>query len=407
VSRPLEGVRVLDVARMVTGPVACYYLAALGADVVRVEPPGGDPTWNGPPFVGPSGLHPGPRTPDDISLAPLRRQRGKRSVVVDLHDGRGRDLVLRLAGWADVLVENFRPGYLAARGLSHEALLAANPRLVHCAVTGFGHTGPYRDLPAMDLVVQAMSGLMAKTGFPDGPPTKSGVMIGDQVPTLFAVIGILAALHQRDRDGRGRFVDVSMMDSLLQLVWDEPVDHYEDAGRPPRTGNTDLRAGPIGAFATSDGGHVAIVPTSEDHWQRLCAEMDRPDLAVHDRTTRRGEVLQALVGEVAAWCRERSTAEVLAAFRRTGAPSGTVEAPAVGRTDPHVAERGSLEELAYAPAGGPTGFLGPTVPFHISDAEIGAAPAERLGASTDAVLAELCGCSPQELAALRADGVIA
>jgi crotonobetainyl-CoA:carnitine CoA-transferase CaiB-like acyl-CoA transferase len=231
-------------------------------------------------------------------------------------------------------------------------------------------------------------------------------MIGDQVPTLFAVIGTLAALRARDRDGVGRFVDVSMMDSLLQLVWDEPVDHYEDAGRPPRTGNTDLRAGPIGAFATSDGGHVAIVPTSEDHWLRLCAEMERPDLAVHTRTARRGALLQELVGEVAAWCRTRSTAEVLAAFRRTGAPSGTVEPPAGGRTDPHVAERGSLEELVYAPAGGPTGFLGPTVPFHISDAEIGAAPAERLGASTDAVLEELCGLSPAELATLRTDGVI-
>jgi formyl-CoA transferase len=398
-------VRVLDVARMVTGPVACYYLAALGAEVVRVEPPGGDPTWMGPPFVGPDGVHPGPRGVDDISLAPLRRQRGKRSVVVDLHDERGRAILLRLAAWADVLVENFRPGYLAARGLSHEELLAANPRLVHCAVTGFGHTGPYRDLPAMDLVVQAMSGLMAKTGFPDGPPTKSGVMIGDQVPTLFAVIGILAALRARDRDGAGRFVDVSMMDSLLQLVWDEPVDHYERAGMPPRSGNTDLRAGPIGAFATRDG-HVTIVPTSEEHWQRLCVEMDRPDLAVHTRATRRGERLQALVAEVGAWCRERTTAEVLAAFRRTGAPSGAVEPPAVGRTDPHVAERGSLEELAYAPAGGPTGYLGATVPFHISDAEVGAAPAERLGASTDAVLRDLCGLADDELATLRADGVI-
>jgi formyl-CoA transferase len=406
VSRPLEGVRVLDISRMVTGPVACYYLAALGAEVVRVEPPGGDPTWSGPPFVGPAGVHAGPRTADDISLAPLRRQRGKRSVVVDLHDERGRAIVLQLAAWADVLVENFRPGYLAARGLDREALAAANPRLVHCAVTGFGHTGPYRDLPAMDLVVQAMSGLMAKTGFPDGPPTKSGVMIGDQVPTLFAVIGILAALRQRDRDGRGRFVDVSMMDSLLQLVWDEPVDHYERAGMAPRSGNTDLRAGPIGAFATLDG-HVTIVLTTEEHWQRLCAEMDRPDLAVHTRTTRRGALLQELVGEVAAWCRTRSTADVLAAFRRTGAPSGTVEPPAVGRTDPHVAERASLEELRYEPAGGATGFLGPTVPFHISDAEIGAAPAERLGTSTDAVLAELCGLSSAELAALRADGVIA
>ncbi len=404
-TRPLEGVRVLDLSSMVTGPVACYHLAALGAEVVRVEPPGGDPTWSGPPFVGPSGLHPGPRGDDDIALAPLRRQRGKRSVVIDLHDERGRALVLRLVSRSDVLVENFRPGSLAARGLSHDDLLAANPRLVHCAVTGFGQTGPYRDLPAMDLVVQAMSGLMAKTGFPDGPPTKSGVMIGDQVPTLFAVIGILAALRARDRDGRGRLVDVSMLDSLLQLVWDEPVDHYERAGMAPRAGNTDLRAGPIGAFATSDG-HVTLVLTNEDQWQRLCAEMDRPDLAVHTKVTRRGAVLQDLVREVSAWCRPRSTAEVLAAFRRAGAPSGPVERPAVGATDPHVAARGALEELGYGPAGGPTGFLGPTVPYRIGDDELTTSPAERLGASTDAVLADLCDLSPADLATLRANGVI-
>lgn len=404
-TRPLSGVQVLDLTRMVSGPLACHYLAALGADVIRIEPPGGDATWTTPPFVGPDGVHAGPRGPRDIALAPLRRARGKRSVVLDVKHPRGRDIVLRLLRDTDVLVENFRPGVMDGLGLSRAALDAVNPRLIHCSITGFGHRGPYRDRPAMDLVVQAMSGMMARTGFPDGPPVKSGVMIGDEVTAVFAALAVVAALRQRDQDRQGRFVDVTMFESLLNFVWDEPVDHYEDSGVPPRTGNVDLRAGPIGAFATRDG-HVAMVLTSDAQWQRLCEHLGRPDLASLTRDDRRGARLAEINAAVAAWCAGHTTAECIATLDACDLPAGVVEPPWIGRHDPHVAALGTLEPLGHGALDGPTGYLGPRLPFRIDDVDLHTTPAEILGASTEEILRTRCGCDDTELAGLRAEGVI-
>jgi crotonobetainyl-CoA:carnitine CoA-transferase CaiB-like acyl-CoA transferase len=404
--RPLAGVRLLDATRMVSGPLACHYLAALGANVVRFEPPGGDPTWTTPPFVGPNGVHAGPRGPDDIGLAPLRRARGKRSVVLDVKHPRAKELFLDLVTWADVLVENFRPGVMDGLGFDRATLMQRNERIIHCSITGYGHDGPYRDRPAMDLVVQAVSGLLAKTGFPDGPPTKSGVMIGDQLPAIFAALAVLAALRARDQDGQGRFVDVTMFESLLNLVWDEPVDRYQDAGLGERFGNRDPRAGPLGVFETRDGA-IAMVLTGDDQWECVCDRIERPDLAHHTSATRRGEILDAVNEAVAAWCVTRTTKESLADLDSCGVPCGRVEPPWVGRTDPHVAARGTLEQLGHGALAEPTSFLGPRLPFRIEDVDLTTAPAETLGASTDAVLRDICGVDDKELDALRAEGVIA
>jgi crotonobetainyl-CoA:carnitine CoA-transferase CaiB-like acyl-CoA transferase len=165
----------------------------------------------------------GARGERDLGLSPLRRGRGKRSVVLDLKTGAGLDVFGRLLGVSDVLVENFVPGTLAGLGLDDAALAQRYPRLVHCSITGYGHDGPYADRSSLDLVVQAVSGLMAKTGFPEGPPTKVGATVGDQVPAIYAALGVVAALRQRDRDGRGQKVDVAMLDALVALLWDEPL----------------------------------------------------------------------------------------------------------------------------------------------------------------------------------------
>jgi len=403
--RPLAGVKVLDITRIVSGPLACQFLAALGADVIRIEPPGGDHTWRTPPFVGPNGVHPGPPGPDDIPLAPLRRSRGKRSVVLDLKSARGRALVLDLVAWADVLVDNFRPGAMDGLGLSRDVLTARNDRLVHCSITGYGHDGPYRDRPAMDAVIQATSGFMAKTGFPDGPPVKSGAMIGDEIPAVFAALGVLAALRARDQDGKGRFVDLSMFEALLTILWDEPIDHYEDAGLGPRFGNTDPRAGPIGVFATLDG-HVAMVLTSDDQWPPLCDAMGRPDLAHHTSATRRGDTLTVINAAIAEWSATITTADAGAVLDRCGIPCGPVQPPWIGRRDPHVAARGSLQPLQHAALDEPTPYLGARLPFLIDDVDLSSSAAEPLGASTDDVLRDVCGLTDEELNELRADGVI-
>lgn len=404
--KPLDGIRVLDFTRMVSGPICCGFLAALGAEVVRVETTRGDPTWLTPPQVGPGGVHRDPRGPRDIGISPLRKHRGKRSVVIDVEAAAGRELFLRLVECCDVLVENFVPGTMAKMGLDYPVLEARNPGLVHCSITGYGPDGPYRDRSAMDLVVQAVSGMMAKTGFPDGPPTKVGATIGDQVPALFAALGVVAALRQRDREGRGQQVDVAMLDALVTLLWDEPLDDYEDRGVPERVGNGDPRGAPLDTFATTDG-WAAVVLTNDGQWQRLSALMGRPELAerwpgYRERMAHREEVNAA----VADWCRERRTAEVVDRFVGIGVPVGPVQSAFAARRDPQVAHRGALERLRHPDLPEPTDFLAPVLPLRLSRADTRLAPAEPLGASTNAVLRELLGLGDDELARLRADGVL-
>ena len=402
--RPLEGILLLDLTRVVSGPTCCYYLAALGADVVRIEPPGGDMTWQSPPFVGPDGEHSGRRGERDIPLSPLRRQRGKRSVVLDLQSPAGAATLRRLAARADALVENFRPGVMDDLGLGWSTLSELNERLVYCAITGYGPDGPYRDRPSMDIAIQAMSGLMAKTGFTDGPPTKVGAMIGDQVPGVFAALGVVAALRQRDLDGRGQHVDVSMLDGLLSLLWDEPLDRYEDDGWPERLGNGDPRGGPLDCFKTIDG-WVALVVGTDGHWVKITRQMGRPELAAEFPTVRERapaiDQLNAIVGE---WASTMTSADFLAELGEAGIPAGPVNPPWMARTDPHVAHRGSLERLGHADLDAPSEYLGARLPIRFSRADTATSPAEPLGASTRAALADVLGLDDADLDALAADG---
>jgi formyl-CoA transferase len=402
--KPLHGIRVLDASHVVSGPVCCWYLAALGAEVIRVEPPGGDHGWRTKPVVGPAGAHRGDPGPRDIAISPLRRGRGKRSVVLDLKREEARAVFKRLASVSDVLVQNALPGAMERLGLDYASLAPANPRLVYCTITGYGHDGPYRDRPSMDLVVQAMSGIMAKTGFPDGPPTKVGATIGDQVPALFAALGILAALRQRGVDGKGQLVDVAMLDSLLALLWDEPIDDFAAQGIPERVGNGDPRGAPLDVFATRDG-HAAVVLTQDAQWEKLCAEMARPDLAKRypDYRARLAD-RDGVNGAVADWCRTRATDDVVERLLAIGIPAGPVRSPYDAPKDPHVRHRGSLEPLLHPDRAEPTGFLGAALPIRLSRADRAMAPAEPLGASTEAVLRELLGIDDGEIQALRTAG---
>jgi crotonobetainyl-CoA:carnitine CoA-transferase CaiB-like acyl-CoA transferase len=402
--QPLAGVRVLDASHVVSGPVCCWLLAALGAEVLRVEPPGGDHTWRTLPFVGPQGAHRGARGPRDIAISPLRRGRGKRSLVLDLKTDAGRDVFRRLARRCDVLVENALPGSMERLGLDYASLAPTCPQLVYCSISGYGHEGPYRDHPSMDLVVQAVSGLMAKTGFPDGPPTKVGCTIGDQVPALFAALGIVSALRQREREGRGQRIDVAMLDSLLTLLWDEPIDDFEDQGLPERVGNGDPRGAPLDVFRSADG-WLALVLTQDAQWAKLCAEMGRPELAARWPDYRsRIAARDAVNASVAHWCRTLPTEAAVERLLAAGIPAGPVRSPYAARRDPHVAARGALVPLRHPDLEQPSRYLGPALPIRFSRADSATAPAEPLGASTEAVLRELLGADDAELARLRAGG---
>jgi formyl-CoA transferase len=402
--RPLEGIRILDATRLVSGPVCCWFLAALGAEVIRVDPPGGDPTWQTLPLTGADGTHRGAPRPGDIGSSALRKGRGKRSIVLDLKNAAGRDTFRRLAKACDVLVENSVPGTMEKLGLDHASLSKDHPELVYCSITGYGHDGPYVERSAMDLVVQAVSGLMSKTGFPDGPPTKVGATVGDQVPALFAALGILAALRQRDRDGRGQYVDVAMLDSLVTLLWDEPLDDYERRGIPERYGNGDPRGAPLGVFETRDG-FAAMVMTSQEQWERLVAHMERPDLLERYASPRdRLADLDAVNAIVADWCRTRTTDDVVARCVSLGIPIGPVQSAWAARTDPHVAHRGALERLRHPEADEPTSMLAPVLPLRLSRADTSTAPTEVLGASTEPVLRALLDADDDEIARLREAG---
>lgn len=402
--RPLAGIRVLDVTHIIAGPTCTFWLASLGAEVIRIEQPGGDVTWMTRPFVGPLGESDVAQTARDIPLSPLRKQRGKRSVRLDLRTEAGAEVLRELAAVSDVLVENFAPGVMARRGLGHEDLRARNPRLVYASISGYGADGPYRDRAAMDPIVQALSGLMAKTGFADGPPTRSGATLGDQVPGIWTALGVLAALRQRDLDGEGQFIDVAMLDALLAMLWDEPIDLYEETGQPPRVGNGDTRGAPFDTFPTKDG-WVAIAAPATHQWKRLqqfLAEAAQdPRWDDHHERARNREVLAAFV---TTWTMAHTAAEITAALDAVGVPAGPVNPPWWARTDPHVAHRGTLERLRHPDLDEPTRWLAPVLPVRFSRTAIDTTPAEPIGESNAWALGELLGFDDARVAALREAG---
>jgi formyl-CoA transferase len=294
----------------------------------------------------------------------------------------------------------------ASFGLGYEDLSAANPRVVYCSISGYGHTGPDAARPAMDMAVQAASGLMAKTGFADGPPLRTGIAIGDHAAASFAALGIVAALRQRDATGRGQHVDLAMHDVLTALVWDEPVDHYAAVGMPVRTGNADPRGAPINVYECTDG-WVAVTLSSDEQWRGLCKVMDREDLVERLPTVReRARAAADVDAAVGAWASSRAAGAVERAFLDLGIAAALVRDPVAARDDAQVAAREVLEPLRHPLADGETsGFLGPRLPIAFDGRASALAPAEQLGASTEAVLRR-AGCSEAEITSLRERGIV-
>lgn len=399
---PLAGVRVLDLTQIVAGPTAAFYLASLGAEVIRVEPPGGDLTWRVGPYTGPRGLHDGPRRDDEIALGTIKRNRGKRSMVLDLKSDAGREILLRLVDVSDVVIENLRPGVLDRLGIGWPVLSVRNPRVVVCSMSGFGQFGPSRDRQAMDLTMQAITGVQAKTGFPDGPPTRSGLLAGDLGPATFAVLGVVAALFERERTGVGQHVDVAMHDVLTSWLWDDQLDRYEDQGREPRTGNSEPRGVPSDTYRASDD-WVNVLVVNDEQWKRLSAHIGRPDLAVHATNAQRVGARGDIDAAIASWCAARAAREVEEELLAIEVPVAVVEPPWVARHDPHARARRSLVPMVDH-LGHDTGLLGPRFPVHFSAGEPRLGPPEALGSSTEAVLRALLEADDATIGAWRAGG---
>jgi len=395
-ARPLEGIRVLDLTRVLAGPFATAILADLGAEVLKVERPGtGDDYRYGPSPKG------------QTSLSFENTNRGKRSITLDVRRPEGRELLLRLAERADALVENFRAGWLARQGLGPEVLQARNPRLVVASLSGFGASGPRAGEPSYDIVAQASGGLLAMTGFAEGPPVRAGGALGDFVGGLYLALGVAAALLERERGGAARVLDLSNQDAIF-AVTDSAATLYAGLGaRSPRLGNQHPFTAPYDAFPARDG-HVVIATASNKLFRQLCAAIGRPELADDERfrshrgrAARRAEV-NAIVGE---WVRPRSCDEVLAVLGPGGAqlPCARVEAPEDLLADPQLAARGMLERHPH-PALGEIVLHGNPLRF------AGAASRERalapaLGADNAAVYGEL-GLSAADLEQLAREGVV-
>jgi CoA:oxalate CoA-transferase len=386
---PLAGVVVLDLTHMLAGPYCTWVLGALGAEVTKLEMPGdGDFTRSIAPFAAGASIY--------FSSV----NRNKRSITLNLKQPAGRAAVLRLAERADVFVENNRPGVMERLGLDYQTIAHINPRIVYASISGFGQTGPYRERPAFDAVVQAMAGMMSITGEEDGPPARVGASIGDIGASLFGGIGILAALTDRATTGRGAHVDVAMFDSQIALL-ENALARYLNAGdRPQRRGSRHPLITPFQAFATKDDPIVICVDT-EAQWRRLCEIIGRTDLSANplfSDSNARTEHHAALEPELQAALSKRSRTDWLAALEAGKVPAGPLNDIAAVAEDPQVAARGMLRRV------GERTFVKQPVRFS-TYADIPEQPPPRLGEHTETVLAE-CGYSPEEIAAMRAEGAI-
>jgi formyl-CoA transferase len=393
---PLTGVRVVEATTTWAGPMCGCILADFGADVVKVELPGGEVTRGIPPFL--------PGTASPVSYLHATVNRNKRSVTIDLRHPDGKEVFLRLAQHADVVVENFRPGTMQAWGVGYRDVQQRNPDIVYVSVSAFGQFGPDSDYVGYDPLAQAASGFMSINGSVDGEPLKAATFLGDDLAGLHGALGALAALRHRDQTGEGQHVDVALLDAMLFQsngyltlgALDVPVKRF---------GNEYASVVPANAFACRDG-RVYLGTLLNPHWRALARLMGRPDLAEHPdyatgaaRCKRRGDINTL----VSAWAAEQTVEEMLARCRAERVPVAPVRDYAAAARDPHVRTRDMLQAVAHE--GGETApITGPAVKFSRSPVRIrSGAPA--LGAHTDEVLHEL-GYDTSEIRALRAKGVI-
>jgi len=384
---PLSGLRVLELARILAGPWAGQVLADLGADVIKVERRGtGDDTrgW-GPPFIaGKDGRH--------LDAAYFHAtNRGKRSIEADFETEDGKRIVRKLAARSDVLIENFKVGGLAKFGLDYKSLAPDCPRLIYCSVTGFGQDGPYASRAGYDLMAQGMGGFMSLTGMAGGEPTRAGVPVSDIFTGVYSVIGILAALAQRERTGRGVFVDTALVDSTVGVLANQGLNYLASGKVPERIGNSHPNIVPYQVFPVADG-YIIIATGNDSQYQKLCVVLGAPELAKDPayidnkaRLAHRADI----VGKLSALTGKRQSADLLAKLEAVGVPAGPINNLDQVFADPHVVHRGMKLDLPSAAAKGGT-IPGVRTPIMLDGEPMAAPrPSPRLGEHTAEVLREI------------------
>jgi crotonobetainyl-CoA:carnitine CoA-transferase CaiB-like acyl-CoA transferase len=397
-SGPLDGTLVLDLSRVLAGPWASQALADLGARVIKVERPGrGDDTrsW-GPPYV---------ESGDNKESAYfLSTNRGKESIAVDFKDPRGQSILLELACKADILIENYKVGGLAAYGLDYDSIRKINPAIVYCSISGFGQTGPYAKKPGYDFMIQAISGLMSVTGI--DKPTKVGVAVSDLITGLYATVGILGAYTHARETGQGEFVDVSLLDSQLATLANQASNYLVSGESPGLSGNAHPNIVPYQVFETADE-PIVVAVGNEAQFVSLCKALSCEALSSDPRfitNSARVQNRQTLVPLIAAGLAKRSAAFWLSELDDYGIPVGPINSISEAFADPHVLDRQTVMQLERADLGTVPSVRSPVRYQNCTLDEVRAPPA--LGDSTTAVLREI-GLSELEIENLLAAGVVA
>ena len=392
---PLDGIKVLDLTRVLAGPYATMLLGDLGAEVIKIEQPGtGDESRNFGPFK------------NGFSLYFMSVNRGKRSITLNLKTERGQAIFKQLLAQTDVLVENFRPGTMEKLGLDYDTLKTERPSLIYAACSGFGQTGPYAQQGAYDMIIQGMGGIISITGEPEGPPVRVGTSISDITAALFTTIGVLSALHHRNQTGKGQFVDVAMLDSLVAVLENAVVRYFATGEAPKPLGARHPAITPFEAFASADG-HVIIALGNDTLWAKFCAHVNQPGLILDkrfrtnaDRTENHAELFPIL-SEIMS---QRTTDAWVEALGEIGVPCGPINAMDKVVSHPQVQAREMITRIAHQITGE---VEVPGVPIKLSETPGNVdAPAPSLGEHTTEILTDVLKMSPDEVAKLKQDGVI-
>jgi crotonobetainyl-CoA:carnitine CoA-transferase CaiB-like acyl-CoA transferase len=410
VSRPLEGLTVLDMTIALAGPFATFLLAGLGARVIKLENPAeGDPCRSNPPYLGVDGATLTKRHADDVSISALNRLRGKLGITLNLKDPRAREIFTDLVRRADIVVENFSRGTLERLGAGYNQCKEINPRIIYCSISGFGSEGEAGSGKAMDTIIQALSGFMLISGKADDPPMRFGLPIADLCAPLFGVIGILAALRNLQRTQEGQYVDVSMLGVLTMLLACEPYDILERCGIPQRTGETVPRLAPMGIYPSKDG-YVAICAPTQGFAKALFAAIERPEwitdarFATRDSRVQNVDELDALVR---AFTSSMPTHELLHRLEQSGVPAAEVRGPATALRDPQVTFRHETVPLVHPKYGAVDDVMGMGIPikFSNSTAEVDDS-APLLGEHNEFVYGKILGYSEEKIKELKLHKVI-
>jgi crotonobetainyl-CoA:carnitine CoA-transferase CaiB-like acyl-CoA transferase len=403
---PLQGLRVLDLSRVLAGPWCTQIFADLGAEVIKVERPdqGDDTRQWGPPWL--TDQH-GEQTQESSYY--LSANRGKHSITIDIGSEEGRDLVRELAAQSDILVENFKTGDLAKKGLGYEELRVDNPGLIYCSITGFGQTGPMSDDPGYDYLIQAQSGLMSITGVPDGMPgagpQRVGLATADLSTGMNSAVAVLAALHHRSVTGEGQRIDMALLDVQVSWMANQAQSYFCSGKAPTRTGEYHASLVPYQPFPTTDG-QLIIAVGNNAQFQRLCTALDLPELADDPkfatnpaRIENRVELIEQLKGST----RKYSSADLQALLRDIKVPGGPIQTIDQVFCDPQVLARNMVVDVPH-PKFGPVKTVANPIKYSVTSLEYVKAPPS-LGEDTESVLRDVLGKSETQIANLRARGI--